>query len=72
MARTQLAELAIEIARLSRENVELREAVTARDRFLAVATPELRNPMTPIRNWLVTPMEPCDIVLHVRERLFGG
>ena len=42
-------ELAAENATLSRENAALHEAVTARDRFLAVAAHELRNPMTPIR-----------------------
>ncbi|MET0528460.1 MAG: HAMP domain-containing sensor histidine kinase [Microvirga sp.] len=46
---TRIVELAAENATLSRENAALREAVTARDRFLAVAAHELRNPMTPIR-----------------------
>lgn len=36
------------IQALERQVVELREAVDARDAFLAVAAHELRNPMTPI------------------------
>jgi two-component system, OmpR family, sensor kinase len=47
--RRQLVELTRENAKLSHENTTLREAVIARDTFLAVAAHELRNPMTPIR-----------------------
>jgi two-component system, OmpR family, sensor kinase len=47
--RAQVVELVTENAKLSRENAALREAVAARDTFLAVAAHELRNPMTPIR-----------------------
>lgn len=36
------------IARLQRENAELREAVQARNNFISVAAHELRNPMTPL------------------------
>jgi len=36
------------IAELTRENACLREAVAARDVFLAIAAHELRNPMTPM------------------------
>jgi len=36
------------IAELSKENASLREAVKARDVFLAIAAHELRNPMTPM------------------------
>lgn len=36
------------IAELTQENVCLREAVAARDVFLAIAAHELRNPMTPM------------------------
>jgi len=40
--------LAIKNEELIAENAQLREAVAARDAFLAVAAHELRNPMTPI------------------------
>ena len=36
------------LADLQRRNVELMEAVAARDTFIAVAAHELRNPMTPM------------------------
>ena len=42
------ADLAEIINVLVEENAKLREAVAARDTFLAVAAHELRNPMTPI------------------------
>jgi two-component system, OmpR family, sensor kinase len=45
----ELSELTAENAKLAHENTALREAVMARDAFLAVAAHELRNPMTPIR-----------------------
>ena len=41
--------LAAENAQLREENSTLREAVMARDAFLAVAAHELRNPMTPVQ-----------------------
>ena len=41
--------LATANAQLREENATLREAVTARDAFLAVAAHELRNPMMPLR-----------------------
>jgi len=47
--RHQLSELTAENAKLAHENATLREAIMARDAFLAVAAHELRNPMTPIR-----------------------
>lgn len=40
--------LVLENAKLAQEVAQLREAVAARDTFLAVAAHELRNPMTPI------------------------
>ncbi len=40
--------VASELAELRQQVVELREAVRARDDFLAIAAHELRNPMTPI------------------------
>jgi two-component system OmpR family sensor kinase len=42
------AQTAAHIEALERQVMELREAVGARDAFLAVAAHELRNPMTPI------------------------
>jgi two-component system, OmpR family, sensor kinase len=45
----QAVELSAEAAMLRDEVTTLREAVAARDAFLAVAAHELRNPMTPIR-----------------------
>jgi signal transduction histidine kinase len=37
-----------QVAELTHENAGLKEAVAARDTFLAIAGHELRNPMTPI------------------------
>jgi signal transduction histidine kinase len=42
------ADAASELRKLRREVAELREAVRARDDFLAIAAHELRNPLTPI------------------------
>lgn len=41
-----------DIAELRRAIAELREAVRARDEFIAIAAHELRNPMTPMLGWI--------------------
>ncbi len=41
-------DVAAELAELRQEVAELRQAVRARDDFIAIAAHELRNPMTPI------------------------
>lgn len=43
-----IEELSKRIAELVEENAQLADAVAARDAFLAIASHELRNPMTPI------------------------
>jgi signal transduction histidine kinase len=54
-----------ELARLRQQVEELRQAVRARDDFIAIAAHELRNPMTPI-------LGTAELALHAARRAEGS